>query len=61
MNANLLSEIGSFSFVLFIYLFIAFLYGAGVDPFSRRAIWDLLIKKKKDRVIILTTHFMVRL
>lgn len=31
---------------------------SGVDPFSRRAIWDLLSKKKKDRVIILTTHFM---
>lgn len=31
---------------------------SGVDPFSRRAIWDLLSKKKRDRVIILTTHFM---
>jgi ABC-type multidrug transport system ATPase subunit len=29
-----------------------------VDPFSRRAIWDLLVKVKKDRIIILTTHFM---
>jgi energy-coupling factor transporter ATP-binding protein EcfA2 len=29
-----------------------------VDPFSRRAIWDLLQKKKTGRVIILTTHFM---
>lgn len=31
---------------------------SGVDPFSRRAIWDLLNKKKHDRVMILTTHFM---
>ena len=31
---------------------------AGVDPYSRRAIWDLLIKYKLGRTIILTTHFM---
>ncbi|XP_023327394.1 ATP-binding cassette sub-family A member 2 [Eurytemora carolleeae] len=31
---------------------------AGVDPYSRRAIWDLLIKYKGNRTIILTTHFM---
>ena len=31
---------------------------AGVDPYSRRAIWDLLIKYKPGRTIILTTHFM---
>ena len=31
---------------------------AGVDPYSRRAIWDLLIKYKSERTIILTTHFM---
>jgi len=31
---------------------------SGVDPVSRRHLWDLLIKYKKDRVIILTTHFM---
>jgi len=31
---------------------------SGVDPFSRRAIWDALKKKKAGRVIILTTHFM---
>lgn len=31
---------------------------SGVDPFSRRAIWDLLTKKKKDRILVLTTHFM---
>ena len=31
---------------------------AGVDPYSRRAIWELLIKYKAGRTIILTTHFM---
>ncbi|XP_019618294.1 PREDICTED: ATP-binding cassette sub-family A member 1-like [Branchiostoma belcheri] len=31
---------------------------AGVDPYSRRGIWDLLIKYKKGRTIILTTHHM---
>lgn len=31
---------------------------SGVDPFSRRAIWDLLTLKKESRIIILTTHFM---
>ncbi len=31
---------------------------AGVDPYSRRSIWDLLIRYKADRTIILTTHFM---
>lgn len=31
---------------------------AGVDPHARRAIWQLLLKYKKDRTIILCTHFM---
>ena len=31
---------------------------AGMDPFARRATWDLLIKHKKDRTMLLTTHFM---
>nr|CAD7402680.1 unnamed protein product [Timema poppensis] len=31
---------------------------AGVDPYSRRSIWELLIKYKQGRTIILTTHFM---
>ncbi|ORX49210.1 P-loop containing nucleoside triphosphate hydrolase protein [Piromyces finnis] len=30
----------------------------GLDPLSRRKIWDLLLKKKKGRVIFLTTHYM---
>ena len=31
---------------------------SGMDPYSRRATWDLLKKRKEGRVIILTTHFM---
>eukprot|EP00833_Pecoramyces_ruminatium_P005620 jgi/Orpsp1_1/1179652/evm.model.c7180000070203.1 len=29
-----------------------------LDPLSRRKIWDILLKIKKDRVIILCTHYM---
>ncbi|CAH2037508.1 unnamed protein product, partial [Iphiclides podalirius] len=31
---------------------------SGMDPASRRALWDLLQKMKKGRSMILTTHFM---
>lgn len=31
---------------------------AGVDPYARRAIWDLLVKYKNDRTILLSTHHM---
>ncbi|XP_045158186.2 phospholipid-transporting ATPase ABCA1-like isoform X2 [Mercenaria mercenaria] len=31
---------------------------AGVDPYARRAIWQLLLKLKKGRTIILSTHHM---
>jgi ATP-binding cassette subfamily A (ABC1) protein 3 len=31
---------------------------SGLDPFNRRGIWELIRKYKKDRTIILTTHFM---
>ncbi|CAL1171712.1 unnamed protein product, partial [Cladocopium goreaui] len=31
---------------------------SGVDPFSRRQLWDCLREKKTDRTLILTTHFM---
>lgn len=31
---------------------------SGMDPYSRRATWELLRRGKKGRVIILTTHFM---
>nr|XP_041566914.1 phospholipid-transporting ATPase ABCA7 isoform X2 [Taeniopygia guttata] len=31
---------------------------AGVDPFSRRSIWELLLKYRTGRTIILSTHYM---
>lgn len=31
---------------------------AGVDPYSRRGIWELLLKLRQDRTIILSTHHM---
>jgi len=31
---------------------------AGMDPYTRRATWDLLDKHKKTRCILLSTHFM---
>ncbi len=31
---------------------------SGLDPFNRRGLWELIRKFKKDRSIILTTHFM---
>lgn len=31
---------------------------AGVDPYARRAIWELLIKLKRDRTILLSSHHM---
>ncbi|XP_077864040.1 phospholipid-transporting ATPase ABCA1-like [Saccoglossus kowalevskii] len=31
---------------------------AGVDPYARRSIWDLLSKFRKGRTVILTTHHM---
>lgn len=31
---------------------------SGMDPYSRRATWELLQRSKVGRVIILTTHFM---
>jgi ABC-type multidrug transport system ATPase subunit len=30
----------------------------GMDPYARRSTWEMLRKSKKDRVILLTTHFM---
>ena len=29
-----------------------------MDPEARRHMWDLLIELKKDKTILLTTHFM---
>ena len=31
---------------------------SGMDPEARREMWDLLNSLKKDRTILLTTHFM---
>jgi ATP-binding cassette subfamily A (ABC1) protein 3 len=31
---------------------------SGLDPFNRRTLWELIRKFKKNRTIILTTHFM---
>eukprot|EP00061_Rhincodon_typus_P010132 g34184.t1 len=31
---------------------------AGVDPYARRAIWDLILKYKQGRTILLSTHYM---
>ena len=31
---------------------------SGVDPYARRQLWSLLQSYKKDRIIILSTHFM---
>lgn len=31
---------------------------AGVDPFSRRHMWNLLQNRRHGKVILLTTHFM---
>lgn len=31
---------------------------AGMDPYSRRHLWNVLKEKKKGRLILLTTHFM---
>ncbi|CAJ0932903.1 unnamed protein product [Ranitomeya imitator] len=31
---------------------------SGVDPYSRRSIWDLLLKYRSGRTIILSTHHM---
>ncbi|XP_047446367.1 retinal-specific phospholipid-transporting ATPase ABCA4-like isoform X2 [Mugil cephalus] len=31
---------------------------SGVDPYSRRSIWDLLLKYKAGRTVILSTHHM---
>ncbi len=31
---------------------------SGMDPYARRATWDLLVKHKQGRTMLLTTHFM---
>ena len=34
------------------------LLSAGIDPYNRRQVWDLILAAKKGRSIILTTHFL---
>eukprot|EP01060_Flectonema_neradi_P027057 TRINITY_DN366_c0_g2_i1.p1 TRINITY_DN366_c0_g2~~TRINITY_DN366_c0_g2_i1.p1 ORF type:complete len:1258 (+),score=187.99 TRINITY_DN366_c0_g2_i1:13-3786(+) len=31
---------------------------AGMDPYNRRQVWDMILEAKKGRSVILTTHFM---
>ena len=31
---------------------------SGMDPYARRATWDLLTKHKKGKTILFSTHFM---
>lgn len=31
---------------------------SGMDPGARRAIWDLIQSEKKNRTVLLSTHFM---
>ena len=33
---------------------------SGMDPYSRRSMWDLLLRAKDGRVLLLTTHFVRR-
>jgi ABC-type transporter Mla maintaining outer membrane lipid asymmetry ATPase subunit MlaF len=37
---------------------IAYHFDLGMDPYSRRKIWELIQKSRGSRVIILTTHYM---
>lgn len=31
---------------------------SGMDPFKRHQTWDMLLKHKQGRTMVLTTHFM---
>ena len=31
---------------------------SGMDPTARREAWDIIQRQKKDKIIILTTHYM---
>ena len=31
---------------------------SGMDPTARRETWEIIKKKRQDRIIILTTHYM---
>lgn len=55
-----LNELRPFSnILLWIVINLAFILSPkGLDPYNRRIIWDMIIAAKKDRSIILTTHFL---
>ncbi len=42
---------------VFLFNFIA-IQTTGMDPVSRRQVWTIIERAKKDRVIVLTTHSM---
>lgn len=31
---------------------------SGMDPYSRRSTWDIIQNARRDRIILMTTHFM---
>ncbi|GMF59563.1 unnamed protein product [Phytophthora fragariaefolia] len=31
---------------------------SGMDPYSRRSTWEILLNNRTDRIMVLTTHFM---
>ena len=31
---------------------------SGLDPFNRRSLWEIIRNYKKDRTIIISTHYM---
>jgi len=46
-------------FTAFVLLFTEFLtFQTGVDPYARRGIWDLLLRYRTNRTILLSTHHM---
>lgn len=56
----LLDEPSRFDFIieLLIIQFFKFLTASGMDPASRRALWDMLREEKHGRTLLLSTHFM---
>ena len=71
LNNNLNKSFASFLYLYFYFhcsCAIALIGGSetifldeptsGMDPYARRATWDLLQKYRANKTIILTTHFM---
>ena len=40
------------------FIAISILCNLGVDPYARRGIWDLLLRYRDNRTILLSTHHM---